>query len=230
MLRKLKKLAKEFDMKFDARIFKKNFTSKQDCMLLQFITGSPHPLEFNKFGITLKQRAMNIEGFIASDKSTYYNTGDGLVVDIAETLGTIKNIGNQKTKKKLVLLLNGFKTYSGEAVVLGRPENALETKKINRVLYHEWIHVLVEYNKLTFRDWRYNEAFTVYLEHYLKTMDNRDIESLKEDVRKASHKKGYGQVTRRMDRFIKLFEDKSTPEERMAALREFWQKRDSKAL
>ena len=174
--------------------------------------------------MTLKQRARNIEDFLSSDMSAYY--GDGLVVDIAETFGTIKNIKNQKTKKRLTLLLNSLDAYSGEAVVLSRPENAVEKKNIAGVLYHEWIHVLVEYNKLTFRDWRYNEAFTVYLEHRLKTMDNKDIEDLKEMVKKASHKKGYGAVTRRMGKFIKLFADKGTPEERMTALHAFKQKKD----
>ena len=211
-------------MKFDIKIFKKNTVSKLDCILLQFITGAPFPPEFNRFGMTLKQRAKNIDRFLSSDMSIYY--GDGLVVDIAETLGVIKNIKNQKTKKRLLVLLNGFKTYAGEAVVLGKPEKTDKRKKISRVLYHEWIHVLVEYNGLTFKDWRYNEAFTVYLEHYLKTMDSKDIEDLKIMVKKASHKKGYGNVTRRMGRFIKLFQDKDTPEERAAALHEFWQKKD----
>lgn len=222
---KLKRLAEEFGMKFDIKIFKKNIVSEQDCLLLQFISGAPVN-GFDNFGTTLKQRAKNIDRFLASDMSLYYNRGDGLVVDIAETLGVIKNIKNQKTKKRLLVLLNGFKTYAGEAVVLGKPEKTDKRKKISRVLYHEWIHVLVEYNGLTFKDWRYNEAFTVYLEHYLKTMDSKDIEDLKIMVKKASHKKGYGNVTRRMGRFIKLFQDKDTPEERAAALREFWQKKD----
>ena len=224
VLGKLKRLAMEFDMDYDKHIFKKNIVNKQDCALLQLITGSPIPLEFNKFGITLKQRAKNIDDFLSSDRSEYH--GEGLVVDIAETFGTIKNIKNQKTKKRLTLLLNSLDAYSGEAVVLSRPENAVEKKNIAGVLYHEWIHVLVEYNKLTFRDWKYNEAFTVYLEHHLKTMDNKDIEDLKEMVKKPSHKKEYGAVTRRMDKFIKLFADKGTPEERMAALHVFKQKKD----
>ena len=221
---KLKRLAMEFNMEFDKHIFKKNIVNKQDCILLQFITGSPIPPRFNKFGITLKQRAENIDDFLSSDKSAYY--GDGLVVDIAETSGTIKAIKNQKIKKRLMFLLNSFNTYSGEAVVLGKPENAVEKNKITGVLYHEWIHVLVEYNKLTFRDWRYNEAFTVYLEHYLKTTDNKDIEYLKGTVKKASHKKGYGMVTRRMGKFIKLFAGKDTPEERMVVLYAFRQRRN----
>ena len=164
-----------------ADIFKKNIVSKQDCILLQFITGGPIPPEFNKFGITLKQRAINIDKFISSDMSLYY--GDGLVVDIPETIKIIKDIKNQKIKKKLLFLLKNFKKYSKEAVVLGKPENIIENKKFSGVLYHEWIHVLVEYNKLTFHDWKYNEAFTVYLEHYLKTMDNKDIKHLRTSIR-----------------------------------------------
>ena len=215
-------------MKFDIKIFKKNTVSKLDCILLQFITGAPFPPEFNRFGMTLKQRAKNIDRFLSSDMSIYY--GDGLVVDIAETLGVIKNIKNQKTKKRLLVLLNGFKTYAGEAVVLGKLEKTDKRKKISRVLYHEWIHVLVDYNKLTFKDWKYNEAFTIYLEHYLKTMDNRDLESLKKEVEEEifnrKHKKNYDIVTIHMGRFIKLFQDKDTSEEKMAALHEFWQKKD----
>ena len=109
---KLKRLAEEFDMKFDIKIFKKNIVSEQDCLLLQFISGAPVN-GFDNFGTTLKQRAKNIDRFLASDMSLYYNKGDGLVVDIAETLGVIKNIKNQKTKKRLLVLLNGFKTYAG---------------------------------------------------------------------------------------------------------------------
>ena len=223
ILEKLKRLAEEFYMDFDANIFKKNIVSKQDCILLQFITGAPIPPEFNKFGITLKQRARNIDKFIFSDMSLYY--GDGLVVDIPETVKTIKDIKNQKIKKKLLFLLKNFKKYSKEAVVLGRPKNIIEKKKFSGMLYHEWIHVLVEYNKLTFEDWKYNEAFTVYLEHYLKTMNNKDIEHLKFMVKNASHKKGYGMVTRCMGKFIKLFADKNTPETKMIAIRMFRQKR-----
>ena len=226
---KLKRLAEEFGMNFDIKIFKKNIVNEQDCLLLQFISGAPVN-GFDNFGTTLKQRAKNIDRFLASDMSLYYNRGDGLVVDIAETLGVIKNIKNQKTKKRLLVLLNGFKTYAGEAVVLGKPEKTDKRKKISRVLYHEWIHVLVDYNKLTFKDWKYNEAFTIYLEHYLKTMDNRDLESLKKEVEEEifnrKHKKNYDIVTIHMGRFIKLFQDKDTSEEKMAALHEFWQKKD----
>ena len=223
---KLKRLAEEFDMKFDHKIFKKNIVSRQDCTLLQFITGSPVPPEFNKFGTTLTQRAKNIEAFLSFDVSAYRWLGGGLVVDIQETLEVVKKIKNQKTKKRLLALLNSFKSYAGEAVVVGDPAEQHQNRNFNRVLYHEWIHVLVEYNGLTFKDWRYNEAFTVYLEHYLKTMDNKDMDDLRLMVKKASHKKGYGQATRRMGRFIKLFSDKRTPKERMAALREFKQKKE----
>lgn len=231
VLRKLKKLAEEFDMNFDISIFKKNIVSEQDCLLLQFISGAPVN-GFDKFGTALKQRAKNIDRFLASDMSVYYNKGDGLVVNIAEAFGVIKNIENPKTKKRLTILLNGFKAYCGEAVVLGKPGKTSEREKMNsvRVLYHEWIHVLVDYNKLTFKNWKYNEAFTIYLEHYLKTMDNRDLESLKKEVEEETsnmeHKKRYDIVTIYMGRFIKLFSDKRTPEDRMATLREFWQKKN----
>ena len=223
---KLKRLAEEFDMKFDHKIFKKNIVNRQDCTLLQFITGAPIPPEFNKFGMTLTQRAKNIEAFLSFDMSAYRNLGEGLVVDIQETLDIVKSIKNQKIKKRLLALLNNLKSYAGEAVVIVEPTEQYQNRNVNRVLYHEWIHVLVDYNGLTFKDWRYNEAFTVYLEHYLKTMDNKDMKDLRLMVKKASHKKGYGQVTRRMGRFIKLFSDKRTPEKRMAALREFKQKKE----
>ena len=196
-------------MKFDVKIFKKNIVSKLDCILLQYITGAPYPKELNKFGKTLKERAYNIENFLASDMTAYY--GDGLVVDIKETFETIKNINNRKIKRRLTLLLKNFKVYAGEAVVLGKDMKNIE---YNKVLHHEWIHVLVEYNNLTFKDWRYNEAFAVYLEHYFKTMDGKDLDDLKMHIKATNHKKNYGRVSRRMEKFVKLLEDKNTSQKK----------------
>ena len=57
-------------------------------------------------------------------------------------------------------------------------------------------------------------------------MDGKDLDDLKIHIKATNHKKNYGRVSRRMEKFVKLLEDKNTSQKKEIALHEFWEKKN----
>lgn len=221
--RKIIKLAKEFGLAYDDGIFTENFISRKDNALLGFIIGDP---DYNEFGKRIKNRLLNLNLFLSSDK--FLKAGrSAQIVDIEHANVIIKRINNQSIRIRLQSLLKSFKSYKGNAVVITKSISSDDKKFIRSALYHEWIHALLKYNNLNTDDWRVNEGLCIYLEYYLGTVEGRDLGFLNDvikDVRRRGPMNNFDVAAGYSEKFIELFKNKLDPEVRKVALSRFLDK------
>ena len=214
---KLRKLASSFGLAIDPDMLTINFIKKQDYALLGFISYNPN---LNKFGITMADRLKNIHSFLSSKE---YRTGieGASMIDVRYRILAAKRILDRKTRERLLSILGSLKARNGIAVVFSSSLN-VKTAKFYDILYHEWIHVLLEYNHIRLKGSK-NEALCIYLQYCQGSMQGRDLKFLNDVINEANGKPRcqwniFDTAVVHSERFVRLFKDKDTPKKRKDAM------------
>jgi hypothetical protein len=221
---KIKKLAKDFNLKYNPNWFRYLWISVKHEVLMEYIGMSLDPI-YQKYGKNAEQRIKNIDKFVKSkDFKICLKRYGGQVLkksDLNKNEKLIKKIDNGKLKNELLKFLEKVKKNIGNAnylATLTTPRNEKERKWQMKILRHEWIHILLYQNKLRFQDinkkfWPYDEGINEYLGSILdKTLEELEIIRDKENY--PIEKKYWIYAIK----FRELLKNKKTPKERKGAV------------
>jgi len=220
----LKKLAKDFDLKYNPEWFNFIWISKRHARYLEYIGMCFDPI-YTGFGKTVGKRIENISKFESSrEYKKIKNEFSGQAITKKEVLKGIKDckrIENIYLRKELLGL--------HEKILKNLKENnlALLTKTknkkhkeilLNSILKHEWIHLLLIKNKIYFKSiseklWKYDEGLVTYLEYYSSKRLNY-LESTKRKIKYPSQRAYFIYAIK----FRKLLQEKSGPKSRKEAI------------
>jgi len=215
----LQKLAGAFDLKCNVKWFDFMFISKKHNILMEYIGQCPD-LIYNKFGKNSEARVRNIQAFINSGefkKCLRRFRGQVITKKGLEQIWKLSNkIENSGLRKELQILYKKINLKNKDYIVLltktadKKQHNLLMT----RILRHEWIHVLLEKNKIYFqkknkKDWKYDEGFVTYCEAFL---DNNLylLEAISKRIKYPMEKQYYVCAIK----FKRILHDKNSPVER----------------
>ncbi|MBU0760429.1 MAG: hypothetical protein KJ858_01940, partial [Nanoarchaeota archaeon] len=175
----IKKLAKEFDLKYNPEWFNFMWITTRQEILTEYIGDCPDPI-YMKYGKTPNERIKNIDKFVNSKdfKSCLKRVG-GQVTSRKEwkkELKWFKKIEDISLRNELLKLHYQIKKKldKTEHLALLTKTKIIKWKKwmMTHCLRHEWIHILLDKNKVQFQEinkkyWPYDEGINEYLGCYL---------------------------------------------------------------
>lgn len=217
----IKELAEDFDLKYNPNWFKYLWISVRHEILTEYIGTCPDPI-YQKYGNTIEQRVKNINKFVKSkDFRGCLKRYGGQVAEKRELKREekwIRQIKDEKLRKELLKFYKKLKRQFGEAnylALLTIPRNQKEEDlQLNFYLKHEWIHILLNKNRIYFQEiakqfWPYDEGINEYMGAYLD--GNLDkLEKFKDKEDYPMEKKYWDYAIK----FRELLKDKNTPKER----------------
>lgn len=191
MINKLKKLAEEFDLKFNKNWFSYIWISKRHARYLEY-TGMCFDPVYTRFGKTIEKRIANIEKFESSEEFKKIKkefSGQAITKkEINKGIKHCKKIKNKKIKEELLSLYYkiGHNLKEGNLALLTETKNKKQKEiLLKNILLHEWIHHLLIKNNIYFKSvsesyWKYDEGLVTYLEYsinkrlsYLELIKNK---------------------------------------------------------
>lgn len=226
----LKKLSKEFNLKYDPNWFNYLWISKREARYLEYIGMCFDPI-YTKFGKTAKEMIKNIEKFERSKelkKILHEYSGQAITKpEVLDNLRNCKLIKNKKLKNELTKLNKRIlKNLKEKNLALLTKTNKKKEKEklLNSILVHEWIHLLLIKNKIYFQEknkklWKYDEGLVTYLEFYIKKRLNY-LEYTKKRTTYASNKKYYIYAIK----FREILKNVKTPKEKLNLIKELKKK------
>ncbi len=216
----LKKLAKEFNLKYNEKWFKVILIEKEEEILSQFLSECEDPI-YQKYGTIIKKRIENLQKFVDSkDYKKCIKRYGGSVTskeDIKRFNRLISNLPESSTKKYLLKYCHRILKQLGNkefTAFLTKTKIRSEKNLIKNILRHEWIHRLlfqngVHFSKIRNNYWKYDEGLNEYMGAYID--NNLDKLEIFKDKEKYPYEKQYWIYA---IKFRKLFENKNTPKER----------------
>jgi len=196
MKNELKKLAEEFDLKFNKNWFAFIWISKKEEILIEFMWMCPDPI-YMKYGKTPYERAKNIEEFLSSkDFEECLNRFGGQVINKEsfkkDFPSWIEEIENSTIKRSYLDIYNKIEKRLGKSehiAILTKSEKESEKDSLKSfVLFHEWIHILINENNLNFSyskksNWKYNEGLVTYFQEF----SEGKLDKLEENVKRNNY-------------------------------------------
>ena len=220
----LKKIAKEFNLKYKAEWFNYMWISKREGRYLEYVGMCWDPI-YTRFGKTIEKRIENIDKFESSKelKNILKRYGGQAITkkEVVKGIKDCKKIQNIKLRKELLDLHKRIQLNLKEnnLGLLTQTKNKREKDSLlNFVLKHEWIHLLLMKNGIYFkevyeRNWKYDEGLVTYLEYYIKNRLNH-LESIKKKTEYPTSRVYYIYAIK----FRELLKSKGTPKERKKVL------------
>jgi len=165
--RKLKTLAKRFSLKYNSRILNLNIVSKKELVMINYLNNCP---DYNKFGRG-NERVKNIEKFLSSKlfMKSIKKQG-GCVINKKDFINKVKNIRNLNIRKKYEKIIKKMKGKN-LVVYVSKPTNIKERKFVETIILHEWIHILLNYNKINLQKinpkfWILEDGLVNFIQHH----------------------------------------------------------------
>ncbi|HUC39015.1 MAG TPA: hypothetical protein VL944_02705 [Candidatus Acidoferrum sp.] len=224
ILEKIKQKADGLGLEFNPKIFVVNFLTKRGVNIISYLCMNPR---YDKFGKNAKQRANNLTKFLHSEEIK--EGTKGTVVNKRSILQYESLLKDTEHMRMFEKLTKGFKfNTAGYGPLVER--SGFDSVQKNEIIFHEWAHTLLSYNKLGFYDtgedrWKYNEGLAIFVEYYLGSYHDRDVGSLKDRLewtKKYGNKVPFDKFLKYADIFIKLAEGPATPNKRRDALFKFF--------
>lgn len=223
----IKKIAKEFDLKYKAEWFNIMWISKRQEILTEFIGDCPDPL-YNKYGKSLEQRIRNLNKFVNSkDFLNCLKRFGGQVAEkrtLKKEENWYKKIQNKKIRLELLKLNAKIKTKlkkTNQIALLTKTNIKKEKDWLGKyILRHEWIHILLHKNKVSFQEvhkkyWSYDEGINEYLGAYLDRTLNK-LEKFRDKETYPMEKKNWVYAIK----FRELLKNKTTSKQRKETIKE----------
>jgi len=172
--KELERLSKHINLKFQRKWFKVVWITKEQEILTEYLSDCRDPI-YEKYGKSLNKRIGNLEKFYQSvDYKNCIRRYGGQVIPKKSFFGFRKFVGKIKNKKVREILLEFCdkieREFQDANKIAALTETDIEKEKkalVYRILRHEWLHILLEENKIKFKDWKYNEGLITYFEFYL---------------------------------------------------------------
>lgn len=221
----IKRIAKEFGLKYNATMFKYAWVPVRHEILSEYIGLCPDPV-YQKYGKTGKQRAENIGRFVSSkDFQKCMKRYGGQALQKSEMrqnerlAGKIKDVSLRNELLGFYRKLRDVLGKAGFIALLTIPRNKKEKDwQLRFCLRHEWIHILLGINKIQFQKinrgyWAYDEGINEYMTAFI---DGKlgILEKLKDREKYPIEKKYFSYAMK----FRKLLRKKKSPEERIRAI------------
>ncbi len=214
----IKKLAKDFGLKYNSNWFDYMWISKRDEIILQYI-GNCLDNVYDKYGDCPEGRIKNISKFFKNDLKKLSKRYGGEVYS-QESLEyqkmIINDISNIKIRKEIQeLLIRIHKHLTSNKITLITKTNLKKEKEgISRILRHEFIHILlfnnnIEFGKINKNIWMYDEGLCCYMEAYLDDTINL-LEARFKKLKYPYEKQYYGYSLK----YKKLLKNTKTPKQR----------------
>lgn len=172
----IKKVAKQFDLKFDQKNkFKFLVLTKREIIIRNFLGGCPDPL-YVKYGNKEKIKiGVNLTNFLQTeDYKKDVNKPHGCVIsqrELKEEIRLIPKIRNKKTKKEAEILYNKIKKEIGQSkrlTLIWKPSKKEEkSQQRKEIVFHEFVHELMEDNKIRPKSWKWNEGLVTYATNFV---------------------------------------------------------------
>lgn len=225
---RLKKVANNFGFKYDPVVFKVSFLSKKDFTLLNYLTGCPDT-PYSKFGKTKTERLKRINEFLSSkDFANQIKKSGGCVVTLKTLQYVSRRIKNKKIEIRWKKLVNKIRqrTKFGLAVITEPADKKEFNFTLNNILFHEWVHVLLTYNKINFQKikhsfWLLDEGLTTYLQIFSEN-EKVDLEKrIKSRIKRKGTSKLFKLYAKNALTFNVLLKNKKYPKERYKAIINF---------
>lgn len=190
---KIKRLAEEFGLRYDSKAFVVRVIPKKDFVKMLYIFGCPLD-PYMKFGKTRKERVKNYKAFISSEEfQKEAKRASGTVIEKKYFDIIMKNIKDAKVKKefkRMVKKLNLKKSIP--LAVVTKASNEKESRFLfEHVLFHEWIHTLLRYNKADIKrdkditiSENYEEGLVSYMQIFLTSKNKNFGPHIKATLRK----------------------------------------------
>jgi hypothetical protein len=227
----VKKIAKSFDLKYNANWFKVLFISKREEILSEYVGTCPDEI-YMKYGKTAKERINNIDKFVDSTdfKKCVKRYGGHVAARkwLAKEERWYKQIKNAQLSKELLTLQHRIKKELGDTdsiAVLTRTQSKKELNFVlTHILKHEWLHILAIKNKIFFQEikpsyWKYDEGLMFYFDAILQNRVARleqDTNAIKTKFEKICSQKAC--------EFKQLLETKESPKMRKQAILNLYKK------
>ena len=167
--RKLKEVAKEFDLKFDS---KNKFTylvlSKRQMIIRNFLGGCPDPIYIRHGNKVSKDRPLKLVEYLKTkDFQGDLKKEVGTVISGKELIEEIKltsKIPDDKIRKEAQEIYNKVRITLGpknKLSIICKPSKR-DLKCFDEVLLHEFVHELMESNRIRPKSWKWNEGLVTY--------------------------------------------------------------------
>lgn len=216
----IRKLAKNFDLKYSSKSFVYLVMSKEEIVLRNFLGGCPEP-DFNKFsGKKKDNRLKNILKFVNSREFIKHKKKpQGCVILLKEAkheLNLAKKIRDKNLKKKFIKIYGKINKNIGKCglILISRPETKMEQRIMKNILSHELVHQLLISNNIEFYEirhslWVWDEGLCVYMDHFIYNEQDK----FKDKPKKIKGKlwQTYGVYAHK---WYKLFDNIKNPKER----------------
>lgn len=221
----IKKIAKEFNLKYKPEWFGYVWISKRHARYLEYIGMCWDPI-YTRFGKTIEKRIKNIEKFEKSKefkKIKHEFSGQAITKkEVLKGIKDCKKIKDLKLRNELLNLHKKIKVNLKEdnlALLTKTNNNKQKEILLNSILIHEWIHLLLIKNKIYFKSiskkhWKYDEGLVTYFEYSIKNRLNY-LESVKKKIKYPSQKIYFIYAIK----FRELLKDKETSKERKIAIK-----------
>lgn len=218
----LKSLAETFSLKFKRMWLSYTMLPPRKLVICIFLLGCPLP-EYQKFGSdrSIEQRFENLQMFVESEffkeRALQYKSHErsgGTIVHkpfLAQQthISNIKETGLREEVEAIFEELDQHIKGKAMAVV----SETVRDDKRELVLKHEWIHLLLEENGISFqksgKGWEWDEGLVTYL------TEREKIHTVKEREKKAENI--HSQYALKWERILG---DCETPDERLAKIKE----------
>ena len=166
--RKIKKLTNDFDLIYRPDKYKYILCSKEEIIIRNFLGSCPDP-DYAKYSNQKTNAAKNLLEFIKSKEfKQQLKQEHGCVISqsaIKNEIKFAKNIPDSSLRRDVLKFYYKLAHASmRESILIYRPKNMRE-KIFNEVLLHEYIHVLLEDNRIRIRSWKWNEGLVAYMFH-----------------------------------------------------------------
>lgn len=222
-------LAKQFSLKYKENLFKVSFVTKRQHVILKYLTGCP-AAAYVKFGKTKREHIKRIDEFLNSNEfSSLIKEQGGCVINKKDIQTSIKKLKNEKLKRELNSILKRLKFTPFGSIILTKPETLREKRFLKTILFHEWIHILLNSNRIYFQRikrkyWTLDEGLVTYLQTFYgnkKSDISKIIEKQFKSKKATDLFKTYG---RNALKWNKILKNKNIPEERKKAIFVFYKK------
>ncbi len=224
---KLKRLAKEFNLKYNSQWFNFILVPRRQLVLNNFIIGCPDP-SYNKFGKSYKLRIKNLDKFLKSKEYKKIvrraHGGIKLKEDLEKDIKSAQLIKNKKVRQEYLDIFKKArpKFKSNILALVTKPRTKKESKLILQILTHEWEHVLLMKNNIYFQRkgrkyWPLDEGLVTYFDAFLgKYISKLDA------MQKREKNTFLRQYISNAVKWKKLLEGKTKPKERKKAILNYY--------
>lgn len=180
VIRKVKKIAKDYGLKFDKRMFRANVIDKKDYWLLMFLEGAPVPWikEFNN--VKAKTSKEFIKFLSHKDYKKFNKFMTGCVVSRKNLLKSLKKIPNKEIRIKYINLAKSLKSFRDWSIIIAKPTNKIEKMTAEYTLCHEFLHALLFLNKIMIQNIK--ESYQIFDENLVTYLMYEDF--IKKNVNK----------------------------------------------